>query len=267
MRNVIGRRKIKKMNNWFLKGLQTGIKTTLYPDKEETAPGISPGLPLGKQNTGDKTQVVSRCPTQALNCIEETILVDYRRCIHCFRCLRGIPNPVDWEKGYEWAVSTKEIDDMSRIFEKAFSHSLHIRFVDCGACGACISEIEQINKPYYNIHRLGFFITPTPREADVLLVAGPVTDHMRLPIKKTYDAMPTPKRVIAIGTCAISGGIFGPSFAGGAGISNLIPADVVVPGCPPPPLSIIHGLLLLVSRKPSASLKSPRATEGGRPYD
>jgi len=84
---------------------------------------------------------------------------------------------------------------------------------------------------------------------------------MRLPIKKAFDAMPTPKRVIAIGTCAISGGIFGPSFASEAGISNLIPADIVVPGCPPPPLSIIHGLLLVVSRKPSASLTSPKSTE------
>lgn len=255
------------MNNWFLKGLRTGIKTTLYPDKEETTPGISPGLPLGKQDTEGGVQVVFRCPTQAINYIKKTILVDYRRCIHCFRCLRGIQNPVDWEKGYEWAVSIKEIDDLSREFVKAFNHSIHIRFVDGGACGACISELEQINRPYYNIHRLGFFITPTPREADVLLVAGPITDNMRLPINKTYDAMPAPKRVIAIGTCAISGGIFGPSFASEAGISNLIPADIVVPGCPPPPLSIIHGLLLLVSRKPSASLTSPRSTKGRKSYD
>jgi Ni,Fe-hydrogenase III small subunit/ferredoxin-like protein FixX len=250
------------MNKWFFKGLKTGIKTTLYPDKEETSPGVSPGLPQGKQTMGDEAQVVSRCPTQAINHIKDMISVDYRRCIHCFRCLREIHNPVDWDKGYEWAVSTKEIDDASPMFGKAFDHSLHIRFVDGGACGACISEIEQINKPYYNMHRLGFFITPTPREADALLVAGPVTDHMRLPIKKAYDAMPAPKRVIAIGTCAISGGIFGPSFASEAGISNLIPADVVVPGCPPPPLSIIHGLLLLVSRKPSASLISPMSAEG-----
>jgi len=255
------------MNKWVLKGLKTGIKTTLYPDKEETSPGISPGLPQGKQTMGDEAQVVSRCPTQALNHIKDMISVDYRRCIHCFRCLRGIHNPVDWDKGYEWAVSIKEIDDASRMLGKAFDHSLHIRFVDGGVCGACISEIEQINKPYYNIHRLGFFITPTPREADVLLVAGPVTDHMRLPIEKAYDAMPAPKRVIAIGTCAISGGIFGPSFASEGGISNLIPADIVVPGCPPPPLSIIHGLLLVVSRKPSASLTSPKSTEGERPHD
>ena len=98
--------------------------------------------------------------------------------------------------------------------------SLHIRVVDAGACGSCLSEIEQINKPYYNMHRLGFFVTPTPREADVLLVAGPVTDHMRLALLKAYEAMPTPKAVVAVGACALSGGVFGPSFASYGGVWN-----------------------------------------------
>jgi Ni,Fe-hydrogenase III small subunit len=154
-------------------------------------------------------------------------------------------------------------DDATPKLGKAFGRSLHIRFVDSGACGACLSEIEQINKPFYNIHRLGFFITPTPREADILMVAGPVTDHMRLPIQKAYAAMPTPKRVLAIGTCALSGGIYGPSFASEAGVPELISVDLGVPGCPPPPLAIIHGLLLAVGRKTSASLTFPEST-GGR---
>ena len=105
-----------------------------------------------------------------------------------------------------------------------------------------MSEARQINNPYYNMHRLGFFITPTPRNADVLLVAGPVADAMRLPLRKTYEAMPTPKRVVAIGACAASGGIFGPSFAASGGAAEIIPVDVIVPGCPPPPLAILHGL-------------------------
>jgi formate hydrogenlyase subunit 7 len=82
---------------------------------------------------------------------------------------------------------------------------LHIRFVDAGACSACVSEARQLDNPYYNMHRLGFFMTPTPRNADVLLVSGPVSDAMKLPLRKTYDAMPEPKRVLAIGACAISG--------------------------------------------------------------
>jgi Ni,Fe-hydrogenase III small subunit len=140
--------------------------------------------------------------------------------------------------------------------EKAFGRSLHIRFVDAGACGACMSEARQINNPYYNIHRLGFFITPTPRNADVLLVAGPVSDAMRLPLRKAYEAMPTPKRVVAIGACAASGGVFGPSFAASGGVGEVIPVDVVVPGCPPPPLAILHALLVVVGRKPPSALIS-----------
>jgi len=251
------------MNKWVLKGLRTGIKTTSYPDREETAPGISPGLPGGRIEAANGVSVViSRCPTRALSQTGQQIAVDYGRCIHCFRCLRGVQSAVIWNSGYEWAASMAASDDVAPKLGKAFGRSLHIRFVDGGACGACLSEIEQINKPFYNIHRLGFFITPTPREADILMVAGPVTDHMRLPIQKAYAAMPTPKRVLAIGACALSGGIFGPSFASEAGVPKLISVDIGVPGCPPPPLAILHGLLLTVSRRPSASLTSPESTEG-----
>ncbi|MGB7698388.1 MAG: hydrogenase, partial [Methylovirgula sp.] len=133
---------------------------------------------------------------------------------------------------------------------------LHIRFLDAGACGACMSEARQINNPYYNMHNLGFFMTPTPRSADILLVAGPVSDAMRLPLRKTYEAMPSPKRVVAIGACAASGGVFGPSFAAAGGVADLIPVDVVVPGCPPPPLAILYGLMVVVGRKPPSELIS-----------
>jgi len=119
-----------------------------------------------------------------------------------------------------------------------------------------MSEARQINNPYYNMHRLGFFITPTPRTADVLLIAGPISDAMRSPLLKAYDAMPTPKRVVAIGACAISGGVFGPSFAALGGAGHVLPVDVVVPGCPPPPLAILHGLLTVVQRKPPIELIS-----------
>ncbi|HUJ89923.1 MAG TPA: hypothetical protein VLX12_07005 [Syntrophorhabdales bacterium] len=240
------------MSKWVIRGLQTGIKTTSYPDREETALGISPGLPLGKSDAGEKgPEIVSRCPTGALRKSGEQVVVNYRRCIHCFRCLRGLVDPLKWGSGYEWAEATEIPDD---AMGRAFARSLHVRVVDGGACGACLSEIQQITKPYYNIHRLGFFVTPTPRDADILMVAGPVTDHMRLPICKAYEAMPTPKRVLAVGACALSGGVFGPSFASGAGVSELIPVAAAVPGCPPPPLAILHGLLMLSGRRSSSSL-------------
>lgn len=247
------------MTRWVFKGLRTGIKTTGYPAQEETAPGVSPGLPLGVQNVGDEAcSVVSRCPTAAISQIDSQVSVDYRRCIHCFRCMRGTENPLPWQQGYEWAA----VHDRTHKLGKAFGRSLHILVVDAGNCGACLSEAQQINNPYYNIHRLGFFITPTPRNADILLVMGPVTDHMKLPLQKAYEAMPTPKRVVAIGACALSGGIFGPSFACAAGVSAVIPVDVMVPGCPPPPLAIIHGLLVAVERKPFASLISSESSTG-----
>ena len=137
-------------------------------------------------------------------------------------------------------------------FIPAFKRSIHICVVDAGDCGACLNEVKQLNNPYYNMHRLGFFITPSPRHADVLLVVGPVTDHMSFALKKVYDAMPTPKRVVAVGACALSGGVFAESFVCAKGVADVLPVDVEVPGNPPPPLAILHGLLVAVGRKPSA---------------
>ena len=127
---------------------------------------------------------------------------------------------------------------------------------DAGDCGACLNEVKQLTNPYYNMHRLGLFITPSPRHADVLLVVGPGTDQMRVALRKTYDAMPTPKRVVAVGACALSGGVFAGSFACAKGVAEIIPVDIEVPGNPPPPLAILHGLLVAVGRRPAASLVS-----------
>jgi Ni,Fe-hydrogenase III small subunit len=131
-----------------------------------------------------------------------------------------------------------------------FAQSLHIIVVDAGDCGACLNEVKQLNNPLYNFHRLGFFFTPTPRTADVLLVVGPVTENMRGPLVKTYEAMPDPKRVLSVGTCAITGGIFGQTFTSAGGVGAVLPVDLEVPGDPPPPLAILHSLLAVTGRKP-----------------
>src|SRR6202034_546924 len=104
----------------------------------------------------------------------------------------------------------------------------------------------------YTMHRLAFFLTPPPRHADLMLVVGAVTEHMRDPLQKAYDAMPGPKRVVAVGACAVSGGIFGRSFMCAGGVAKVLPVDVEVPGNPPPPLAVLHGLLVAVGRKASA---------------
>jgi len=241
------------MTKWVWKGIRTGIKTTVYPRREETASGVSPGRPTNRHFAHEEdAQAVARfCPTGALRSIKDDVLVNQEDCLHCFRCKQQDSASIDWEDGYEWAHFTAG----SQRLDRSFSRSLHIRILDAGACGACMSEIKQISSPYYNSHRLGFFITPTPRTADILLVAGPLTDPMRLPLKKCYEAMPEPKRVIAVGTCAISGGIFGPSFAVGAGIGETVPVAIEVPGCPPPPLAILHALLMVAGRSGEGKIK------------
>lgn len=239
------------MSKWVLKGLATGIKTTHYPASEETAPGVSPGLPVGGEfDAASAKALVDCCPTRVFRYANGRVEADVRRCIHCYRCIRAMKQPAGWEETYEWTIARREENE----FQPAFKKSIHICVVDAGDCGACINEVRQLNNPYYNMHRLGFFITPTPRHADVLLVVGPVTDHMREPLLKAYDAMPTPKRVIAAGACALTGSVFGPSFVSAAGLRELMPIDVEVPGQPPPPLAILHGLLAAVGRKAPAAI-------------
>ncbi len=254
------------MANWVLKGLRTGIRTTSYPGRPERAPGVTPGRPLGASfaSSDQAESLVERCPTGAIGRHDDGVSVDQRRCVHCSRCRRGDGARAPWESSYEWAAHHDDGAEPAQRLHRIFGRSLHIRFVDAGACGACVSEARQINNPYYNMHRLGFFMTPTPRNADVLMVSGPVSDAMRLPLRKTYEATPEPKRVIAIGACAIFGGVFGPTFAASGGAAEILPVDIVVPGCPPPPLAILHALLLVVERKPpspSTSLPPEHITE------
>ena len=243
------------MSGWVRKGLRTGIKTSSYPAREENAAGISPGFPRGGDYPEEQIRfLLNLCPTHALQRIGSQIAVDHRRCIHCFRCALDTAAPMDWQQGYEWAVSTVEESDAGRRLSPVFDHSIHILVVDAGDCGACLNEVKQLNNAYYNMHRLGFFITPTPRQADVLLVVGAVTDHMRAPLQKAYDAMPTPKCVIAVGACALSGSVFGPSFVCGPAVGGILPVDIEIPGQPPPPMAILHGLLVAVGRKNPASI-------------
>ena len=242
------------MSQWVINGLRTGIRTTAYPAKPEPAAGVSPGLPAGGEYPENQIEsLIERCPTGVFSEQGGRLITDYPRCIHCHRCVRGVPSPVNWQQGYEWAT----VRDGQHEFGQPFQRSIHICVVDAGDCGACLNEVKQLNNPYYNMHRLGLFITPTPRHADVLLVVGTVTDHMRFALQKVYDAMPTPKRVIAVGACALSGGVFAESFVCAKGVAEVLPVDVEVPGNPPPPLAILHGLLVLTGRKSPITVSKP----------
>ena len=128
-----------------------------------------------------------------------------------------------------------------------FGHALAIRHVDAGSCNGCELEIHALNNAYYNIKGLGIKFVASPRHADMLLVTGPVSRHMETALKHTYDAMPEPRLVVAVGDCGCNGGIFGESYASCGKISNVIPVDVAIPGCPPPPTALLQGILAAVT--------------------
>ena len=131
---------------------------------------------------------------------------------------------------------------------KYFHGALAIRHVDAGSCNGCELEINMLANPYYNLEGLGIRFVASPRHADLLLVTGPVSRHMETALKRTYDATPEPKLVVAIGDCGCTGGIFGESYASCGRVSNVIPVDVAVPGCPPEPRAIIAGILTALSK-------------------
>ncbi|HUG26058.1 NADH-quinone oxidoreductase subunit B family protein [Piscinibacter sp.] len=126
--------------------------------------------------------------------------------------------------------------------------ALTIRQVDAGSCNGCELEIHALNNPYYNIEGLGIRFVASPRHADMLLVTGPVSRHMEVALRRTYEATPAPKLVVAVGDCGATGGIFGESYASCGRVANVIPVDIVVPGCPPPPIAILRGILTAVQR-------------------
>ena len=132
--------------------------------------------------------------------------------------------------------------------DRIFGRSLHIREVDAGSCNGCEIEIAGLNSPVYDIERFGIHFVASPRHADMLLVTGPVTRNMELALRKTYDATPAPRLVVAVGACGCSGGIFGRNYATCGSVDSVIPVDVHVPGCPPNPHALLHGILLATGR-------------------
>jgi len=132
-----------------------------------------------------------------------------------------------------------------------FAGALAIREVDAGSCNGCELEIHMLANPYYNLEALGMKFVASPRHADMLLVTGPVSRNMELALRRTYDATPEPKLVVAVGDCGCTGGIFGESYASCGRVANVIPVDVAVPGCPPTPIALLQGILTAITAGPS----------------
>ena len=133
---------------------------------------------------------------------------------------------------------------------RTLGRALTIRQVDAGSCNGCELEIHALGNPYYNIEGLGIRFVASPRHADMLLVTGPVSKHMAIALKRTYDATPDPKLVVAVGDCGCTGGIFGESYASLGRVANVIPVDVAIPGCPPTPAAMLGGILAAITTQP-----------------
>jgi Ni,Fe-hydrogenase III small subunit len=143
------------------------------------------------------------------------------------------------------AIDERLQDGILRVFGGA----LAIRHVDAGSCNGCELEIHMLTTPYYNLEGLGIKFVASPRHADMLLVTGPVSRNMETALRRTYDAVPDPKLVVAVGDCGCTGGVFGESYASCGRVANVIPVDVAVPGCPPTPAALMQGILTAIATK------------------
>lgn len=251
----------------LLHRLARGIETMAYPD------GPPPSLPDrhggalrvdAAQCVDGCRECVAVCPTEAITRAEPgPIALDLGRCIFCAECVRTCPTGaitqtddhrmaararddlVLGERGHEEVRLAAALDEKLR---KLFGRSLRLRQVSAGGCNACEADVNVLGTIGWDLGRFGIQFVASPRHADGLLITGPVTNGMKLALQKTWDAVPDPKIVIAVGACAIAGGPFVGHPEVNDGAASTVPVDLFIPGCPPHPLTILDGLLRLLDR-------------------
>jgi Ni,Fe-hydrogenase III small subunit/formate hydrogenlyase subunit 6/NADH:ubiquinone oxidoreductase subunit I len=274
------------------KTFRAGTVTQRYPDTAAKLAEGFRGLPeFDWANWRDARPAADACPTGAIAVTDagsiRTVSVDYGRCILCGECAAATPEgAVSTGRNFEAAVMERQAlvisagystdaegrqthlvrassaetgreigRQLTSEIHRILGRSLAIREVDAGSCNGCELEIVALNNPIHDIERFGIHFVASPRHADMLLVTGPVTRNMELALRKTYDATPDPKMVVAVGACGISGGIFGTNYATRGGADQAIPVDVYIPGCPPRPEALLFGILLALRNQ----VKPPRA--------
>lgn len=145
------------------------------------------------------------------------------------------------------AEDSPAVETLQKDLRNILGRALCIRHVDAGSCNGCELEIQALNNPYYNLEGVGIKFVASPRHADLLLVTGPVSVNMEEALKRTYDAVPDPKLVVAVGDCGACGGVFGESYASRGSVANVIPVNHAIAGCPPSPTAILGGILQVVT--------------------
>jgi Ni,Fe-hydrogenase III small subunit/NAD-dependent dihydropyrimidine dehydrogenase PreA subunit len=240
---------------------QHGHRTAAYPAAAPSMPDRFRGGPVlepSKCKDGCRA-CVEACPTGALRA-DDGLRLDMGRCLFCTECVESCPEgAIAFGKEYRLAARTREdlvvrtraepkakmLDDKLR---RLFGRSLKLRQVSAGGCNGCEADVNVLGTLVFDIARFGIQIVASPRHADGLLITGPVTENMRLALKSTYDAIPAPKIVIAVGACAIAGGPYVDHPEVHNGADSVVPVDLYVPGCPPHPYTILDGLLGLLGR-------------------
>jgi Ni,Fe-hydrogenase III small subunit/ferredoxin len=260
---------------WALRGLRDGVVTTRWPARPDPYAAAVRGPATVVAPAGATDQLDQLCPTGAISSADATVRLDQGKCVQCGRCVAARPDVFGWSEGPgaavlwrgaltgpEFGETPERLDALRNSLKTrtaALRRSVHLRHVDAGSDGTEEWEILALFNPVYDVHRLGIFLTASPRHADILLVTGAGSRGMAEPLRQTYEAMPDPKVVIAVGTDAVSGGLARPSYAVTGGIGDIVPVDVWVPGSPPTPFSILHALLLALGRLPAGAGEGARS--------
>lgn len=235
--------------------LEQGNKTSSYPKEPISLYHRFRGLPV--INSGCSSEVAKKCaslcPQDAIDPEEKTI--DLGRCTFCGQCESVEDGAfVKFSENFDLGTASRKdlvtggtlpalADHSKQHFKKLFGRSLQLRQVSAGGCNSCEADTNVLNTPFFDLSRFGIDFVASPRHADGIHVTGPITRNMRQALLDTYDAVPSPKIVIASGCCSISGGPFFGSEEIIGDLNSLIPVDLYIPGCPPHPLTTLHALL------------------------
>jgi Ni,Fe-hydrogenase III small subunit/NAD-dependent dihydropyrimidine dehydrogenase PreA subunit len=209
------------------------------------------------------------CPTDAITVSDKGVQLDLGRCLFCPECERACPDgAIRFTTEYRLATASREalvvgekefqlVQALDAKMRKLFGRSLKLRQVSAGGCNGCEADVNVLNTVVFDLGRFGVQFVASPRHADGLLITGPVTRNMESALRQTYAAVPSPKLVIAVGACAISGGPYLGHAEQCNGADGIVPVNLYIPGCPPHPITILDGLLRLLGRMDSACLISP----------